>query len=506
MVLQMTTPPQLSWGGAMSTGQENRRFAMTNSSASVTFRPFAINGVRPPYEHLQFKTVDNLAELVTTFNSFSMMGNAGITLWGVAFLQGGRLAFTTAMPITQLLNVARSDREERTKRQTVTQAMTRMNRPREAGHAKALREYLLANACQGQKWIVPAFTLNFGDKDSTPEDAPPAIMVAFANALADPEYMNGWPAMVFLPNAYHLQITDGAHRQGELADLIGSNLPADQRQNLLRNAVDVKIVFEESRVQSHQDFADCAKSKPIPPGMVVTFDIRNDRNRRTRDLVAAVPFLTHYVDATASNVNLSARSSMIWSMSAMRGFVEYIAEKAPTSQAALPIPGHPTAATTANVQAQLAEKTNGVEDYFKALIKHMPQLKTLDEARDPNALIPESPGTFRERLGGDLTMRGIGLSLFARGFVHCKTTGMSYEAMAKHLATVEWTLLDIERGTLPENDPAAFYQAVRDHVRPAWQPLVIIGENRFRVSSSSDDADRAWDAIKPHTPAAVAAE
>jgi hypothetical protein len=331
-------------------------------------------------------------------------------------------------------------------------------------------------------------------------------MVAFANALADPEYINGWPAMLFLPLAYHLQITDGAHRHGELADLIGSNLPADQRRNLLRNAVDVKIVFEESRIQSHQDFADCAKSKPIPAGMVVPFDIRNDRNKRTRDLVSDVPFLTHYTDVSAANVNLSARSSMIWSMSAVRGFIEHIAEKAPSSQQPLPIPGHPTAATAENVKAQLAEKTDGVELYFKALVRHLPQLKILGAARDANAGITETPGTFRERLGGDLTMRGVGLSLFARGFVHCKTTGMSYDEMAQHLATVDWTLLDCEKGALPQDDPAAFYAAVRAHVRPAWQSLVIIGETRFRVSSSSDDADKAWEHIKPHTPAAVAAE
>jgi hypothetical protein len=31
-----------------------------------------------------------------------------------------------------------------------------------------------------------------------------------------------------------------------------------------RNAVDVKIVFENSRSDSHQDFADCGKAKAIP--------------------------------------------------------------------------------------------------------------------------------------------------------------------------------------------------------------------------------------------------
>ena len=38
------------------------------------------------------------------------------------------------------------------------------------------------------------------------------------------------------------------------------------------------------------------------------------------------PFLKAYVDATASNVNLSAKSRKIWSMSAVRSFIAFIVD------------------------------------------------------------------------------------------------------------------------------------------------------------------------------------
>ena len=41
------------------------------------------------------------------------------------------------------------------------------------------------------------------------------------------------------------------------------------------------------------------------------------------------PFLKAYVDATASNVNLSAKSRKIWSMSALRMFVSHVVDHYP---------------------------------------------------------------------------------------------------------------------------------------------------------------------------------
>ena len=47
----------------------------------------------------------------------------------------------------------------------------------------------------------------------------------------------------------------------------------------------MKIVFESSRADSHQDFADCGKAKAIAKSLVTTFDVRDERNQRSRDLV-----------------------------------------------------------------------------------------------------------------------------------------------------------------------------------------------------------------------------
>jgi hypothetical protein len=40
-----------------------------------------------------------------------------------------------------------------------------------------------------------------------------------------------------------------------------------------------------------------------------------------------------------------------------------------------------------------------------------------------------------------------------------------------------------------------FGSEVRRHAQPVWAHLLIIGENRYRISSSSVDADAAWEKI-----------
>ena len=197
------------------------------------------------------------------------------------------------------------------------------------------------------------------------------IIYADENEIAT----NGWPALFQLPNAIKLDTTDGGHRGGETSAILkdtGSAFTTDhQRENLRRNACDVKIIFERKRIDAHQDFADCAKAKPITGSLISTFDVRDLRNARAVQLVKNVPFLEHYVNSTAANVNLSAGSLKIWSMSAVRGFVGHMQDTWP------PAPG----STEPQVETTLIEKMEGAEDFFSAVIKHMPQLNTLDLAR-----------------------------------------------------------------------------------------------------------------------------
>jgi len=417
---------------------------------------------------LSVKTMDNFEELMTEIGRRSMMGYAGESFFGTAFVQGSRLQFTTAMPVQKMLDVSKMDRSR--KKDNVLDVSEHSNRPQEPAHAKQVRNYLMSTACTGDKFILPAFTFNYGV--GLDEEAPNATLLIYASG---DDGSNAWPAILLLPQGAKLDTTDGAHRRSQISDILYSGRATDEQKDALRrNAVDVKIVFESSRVDSHQDFADCGKAKSIPKSLVTTFDVRDKRNSRSKEIVRGNDFLAHYVDATAANVNLSSKSKMIWSMSAIRMFVAHIVDH--------------------HADDDLSEelKTASAEGFFTALVRHMPQLRDLDEARkDPTSKI--TTGSLRDIRGGDIALRGIGLAIFARAYLYCIENDVPFDEMAKKLAKLDWHILDCERDELPAGPTYA--QEVRKHADPIWAHLLVIGENRYRVSSSSVDADAAWEKI-----------
>lgn len=418
--------------------------------------------------HIKVQTTDSFEALMSEIGRRSMMGYAGEVFFGTAFVQGSRLQFTTAMPVQKMVEVSKADRSR--KKDNVREVTEHSNRPQEPAHGKQVRTYLLTTACTGDKFILPAFTFNYGV--GLDDDAPIATLILFANSS---DGANAWPGILLLPQGAKLDTTDGAHRRSQIVDILVSGKVSDEaKEALKRNAVDVKIVFESSRSDSHQDFADCGKAKSIPKSLVTTFDVRDKRNQRTRELVKNSPFLTTYVDATASNVNLSAKSKMIWSMSAVRMFVAHVVEH------------------HANSELSENEKTQGAEEFFAALVRHLPQLRALDKARkEPKSEV--TTGMLREMGGGDVALRGIGLAVFARAFLYCKEEELDFDVMASKLAQIDWHLLSCERSDLP-SDPS-FGSEVLKNAQPMWAHLLVVGENRYRVSSSSSDADTAWEKI-----------
>src|SRR5262249_8076307 len=210
--------------------------------------------------------------------------------------------------------------------------------------------------------------------------------------------------------------------------------------------------------------------------LITTFDVRDERNKRSRELVGQVPFLKAYVDATASNVNLSAKSRKIWSMSAVRMFIAHVAEH------------HPEKELT------FEQKTMDAEGFFAALANNLPQLAALDRVKnekDPDV----TAGQFRDKRGGDVALRGIGMAIFARAYLHCRVHNVGFEEMAKLLATIDWHVLNVEREQLPK-EPALYVRAVQEAVLPTWAHLLAVGEAGYRVRSSSEDAEKAWEKIR----------
>jgi hypothetical protein len=419
---------------------------------------------------VQVIPANTLEDLFTEAGRRSMMGYTGNVFFGTAFVQGSRLQFTTAMPVVKMVEVSKVDRSR--KKDGVQPATEHSNRPQEPAHAKQVREYLLKTACTGEKFILPAFTFNYGV--GLDAESPVATLILFGTST---EGTNTWPGVLCLPPGALLDTTDGAHRRGQLEEILTSpQIDPAKQEALKRNAVDVKIVFEDNRSDSHQDFADCGKAKAIAKSLITTFDVRDERNQRSRELVLKVPFLKAYIDATASNVNLSAKSRKIWSMSALRMFVSHI------------VAHHPNPDLTVN------EKTADAEAFFTALAAHLPQLAALDKVKtdkDPEV----TAGQFRDKRGGDIALRGVGMAIFARAYLYCKANLLNFDTMATRLATIDWHLLSCERDELPK-EPALYAGAVKEAALPMWANLLVVGEAGYRIRSSLEDADQAWSKIE----------
>jgi DNA-sulfur modification-associated len=432
----------------------------------ATVLPSLADVTVPP--HVRVEIASSMDALMTEIGRRSMMGFAGEVFFGTAFLQGSRLQFTTAMPVAKMIQVSKTDRSK--KKEGIIGAMEHSNRPQEASHAKHVRDYLATTACIGEKFILPAFTFNYGV--GLDDESPDATLILFANAN---DGANAWPGILCLPPTAKLDTTDGAHRRSQIELILNdANVSQEHKDALKRNAVDVKIVFEASLSDSHQDFADCGKAKAIAKSLITTFDVRDRRNNRSRDLVKNVPFLAFYVDATASNVNLSAKSRNIWSMSAVRMFISHIVDHHSDSDAGV------------------EEKTRAAETFFEALVRHLPQLRALDAARNVRDPVVTT-GSLREKHGGDVALRAIGMAIFARAYLHCIEHEIDFDTVAAQLANIDWNLLDCGKDELPQGDE--YQRGVRQHAKPMWAHLLVVGEAKYRVSSSQGDADAAWDKI-----------
>jgi DNA-sulfur modification-associated len=417
--------------------------------------PEAIRGIQAP-SIVTIKSVSAMDDLIRTMGNLSIIGQSSNIFLGTAFIQGGRLQFSTAMPVATMLHVSTEDRSD--KRSTVDDVQQHANRPKERPHANAIKKYLSETACIGEKFILPGFMFNLGVKHGIDEPMSATLYVFSPDNEA--EGAQTWPAILVLPQSIRLDTTDGAHRRGELYSLVNSNkVPQDQKDNLLANAVPVVIVFEDDPASSHQDFADCAKAKSIASSLVVTYDVREWRNMLSNEIVKATPFLLDNVDATASGVNLSKQSSKIWSMSAVRGCIGHIVGD--------------------RIEGAARKRTANIPVFFGELVKAIPVLASLaDKASGITT------GQARSARGGNVLLRAAGLFILARAYVTCEDSNLDIAEMAAALGEVNWNIFETDD------------QTDIDKSNPLWRSLLVIKDTGYRLSSTKPDIDRAWQMIE----------
>ena len=428
-----------------------------------------------------------IVEIVTdpaVFFGQKVVLNKGSTYWfGSAMRQGNRLQFLCTMPVQDYLNIVQIDQAKRGS--TVSELKDHMNRPKIPSQQTAIKDYLKETACAGDKWIFPNLIVNYGVGRTA--DMPRAKLILL---VTDSETL-AWPAIFSPPTGVKMPPTDGAHRTGSVEDLIRQRPPGVEE--LLANGVGVTFVMEGSNDDRQQDFTDCGKSRPISESIKATWDKRNVVVRAARELVLGNPFLHDYIDATSASVNLGSNSSLIWSMSAVRGSL-------------------------------INAYCNRVEDFDKLDAKDKDKLLTrapveigqfIDELvvrvpifiqlKDGSA----TPAVFRKQLGGCVLMRGAGFGILMRAFRYAMDNGLKASEMAEKLAEVDWFALDVEWQKDMDLGGPSLYDWLKVHAKAPWFRLIAVnpGDGSWRLKGTNENLDAAFQVLMAPPPAqAQAAE
>jgi DGQHR domain-containing protein len=121
-----------------------------------------------------------------------------------------------------------------------------------------------------------------------------------------------------LPSNVELYVTDGQHRIKAIEKAV------QERPELLNDSATVLVVQEDDIDQIHQDFADCAKNKPISPALLTTFDVSDALSKLTRDISKDLVIFAGRIDKISRTVN-EKDSDYLFTMNQLRlGIAEFL--------------------------------------------------------------------------------------------------------------------------------------------------------------------------------------
>ncbi len=231
-----------------------------------------------------------------------------------------------------------------------------------------------------------------------------------------------------------LAITDGQHRVVGV-ETAASQLPQDLLDKLDQDAIAVMITCETSASQVHQDFADAAKTKPLPPSQLAVYDRRNVANGLVLDLIDSSPLFNGKIDATSAT--LSKRSSALFLSNQVRVLTKTL------------IAG--TWKDADEVFTLKAERVLGVKDLeqYKHLLKRFSEFLTVvvqENAvlREIAALPPTGLSTNSRipelREEGWICMTTTGLQIIGCiGHIILKDDTDNWKGYARNLGRLDWS-------------------------------------------------------------------
>lgn len=249
----------------------------------------------------------NVIEHATLDDAFRAASEAAVGGFGrvfpcTIFTQGRRTMLSTSFPLPYVAGpnvVSRPANKD-------TSAQDAMNRPLISDHVKAINHYLTENHDQ---YILPPVTLNIREV--------PVLHVAkhrFAMRLG---YM-------VLDDSSRFFVTDGQHRINAIRGL-GSGRSAvpsilDSELGFENDGLAVLIVIEPDIQAIHQDFADAAQTKQIPPSLLAAYNTRAPINRVLTSIVKGSRLFNGRIDDTSKTLPKMAQS--IFLLNQVRGMVK----------------------------------------------------------------------------------------------------------------------------------------------------------------------------------------
>lgn len=206
-------------------------------------------------------------------------GNGKLPKFAIRYRQGKRTFYTTAMTAEEIIKITEIDS---TDRKEDHDPQERWNRPYNHDHADAIVKYLTSPETKTD-YILPPITL----------DA--EIQLDFVDCTGGDENQMA-VGLLLIPINYRFHVTDGQHRIKAISMAITEN------EALRKDGFPVKIVQEEVMDKVHQDFADCAKVRPIAASLITTFETRDAIRVFTKEVCERVSLFDKRVEKVSNSV------------------------------------------------------------------------------------------------------------------------------------------------------------------------------------------------------------
>lgn len=331
----------------------------------------------------------------------------------VVFQQASRLLLSGAFPISFV--ESRLFSKSAISGSGVSEAKSSLNRPEIKEHVHNIANYIKENI--SHKYIIPPLTLNVQET------------VALHTIEAGGTYKAGY---LVIPSGVGLSITDGQHRVKGIIEayiqLAKENMALAKK--LSQDSISVMITCEHEVKQIHQDFADCSKTKALPPSLLSLYDTRNPGNRLVFDLEENSPLFKGRIDSTSKT--LSKKSTYIFLANQLRQMVKHLLLKGNPSDDTFEKRAMELLSDEANYQIHYTKYQSFIDE-LTSTIKIWAEVSALPLDGPKRQLIPK----YREAGWICLTATGLNV-LGSLGYDLFTYDVKNWQDYVRKLADVDW--------------------------------------------------------------------